>query len=86
MRIIYIRQQDYWIFPLCVISVLLMSMCLYAGVLALRVSSGAIGVSILLFLRYIIGKNYSKRRANHFLVTMVVTAALLTLGAYLLTN
>lgn len=86
MRIIYIRQQDYWIFPLSVFAALMIDTFLYAGVFWIRAASALLGFSIMFFTYYVIKKNYDARRAQHYVVTMLMASALTTLGVYYLTK
>lgn len=86
MRIIFIRQQDYWIFPLSVIGALLVSVFLYAGVTWIRLISGPLGIGILYFIYYIIRKNYSYQLAVRYLAITLVSIVVAVLGLYYLTN
>lgn len=86
MRIIFIRQQDYWIFPLSVVGALLVSVFLYAGVTWIRLVSGLLGIGILYFIYSIIRKNYSYQHAIRYLAITLVSIVLAVLGLYYLTN
>lgn len=86
MRIVFVRQEDYWIFPLSFFGVLFTTIFLYAGVMWMRLMAGLVGLSILYFMLYIIRKNYSKQLAARYLLICLSSAILLALGIHLLTN
>ena len=86
MRIIFIRKEDYWIFPLSVIGVLGVVLLLYAGAWVIRLFCGLIGFSTLYFMLYIIRKNYSRRLAARYLFICLSSAILASAGFYFLTN
>ena len=86
MRIIYIRQQDYWVFPVSVVGALLIEVFLYAGVFWMRAISGILGFSIVYFVYFVIRKNYDRRKATHYALSVLTAASLTALGLYLLTN
>lgn len=86
MKIIFVRQEDYWIFPLSFFGVLFTAIFLYAGVMWMRLTAGLVGFSILYFMLYIIRKNYSRRLAARYLLICLVSAILLALFVHFLTN
>lgn len=86
MKPLFIRREDYWIYPLSILGVLMVGSMLYAGAIQLRLLTGLAGFSIFYFMVYIIRKNYSKRLAALYLLGHLIAAILLALAAYYLTN
>lgn len=86
MRIIFIRRQDYWIFPLSIISAVMVETFLYAGVFWIRALSGIIGFSLLFFIYSIIKKNYSQKLAVRYFLIMLVAIIATVAALYALTN
>lgn len=86
MRIIYIRQQDYWVFPISVIAAVLLVVFLYAGVWYIRVLSALGGFGITFFIYYIIKKNYTIGKARHYVFMVLLSSILTAWGVYALTN
>lgn len=86
MKLSFIRQEDYWIYPLSVIGVVFTGFMLYAGAFRLRLVTGLVGFSIFFFLTYIIRKNYSKQRAAGYLLAYLIASIIFALVAYFLTN
>lgn len=86
MRIIYIRQQDYWIFPLSVFAAIMIETFLYAGVFWIRAVCALLGFPLVIFIYYVIKKNYDQKKAWHYVASMLVASVLTTLGLYYLTK
>lgn len=86
MKIIFVRQEDYWVFPLSFFGVLFTTIFLYAGVMWMRLLAGLAGFSILYFMLYIIRKNYGRKYGARYMLICLLSAILLALGIHLLTN
>lgn len=86
MKIIFVRKEDYWVFPLSVVGVAGIILMLYAGVMQIRLIGGALGFSILYFMLYIIRKNYGRRLAARYLLINLTTAIIISLVIFILTN
>lgn len=86
MKALFIRREDYWIYPLSTLGMLLVASMLYAGAIQLRLLTGLAGFSILYFMTYIIRKNYSKRLAALYLLGHLLASIAFALAAYYLTN
>lgn len=86
MKALFIRQEDYWIYPLSITGVVLVAAMLYAGAIQLRLLTGLLGFCIFYFMVYIVRKNYSKRLAALYLLGHLLAAVALALAAYYLTN
>lgn len=86
MKIVFVRKEDYWIFPLSFVGVVFSTVFLYAGVFSFKLISAFIGFSIIYFGAYIINKNYSRDYAARYIVICAASAAILALISYLLTR
>jgi hypothetical protein len=86
MKIIFVRQEDYWIFPLSFFGVVFTTVFLYAGAMKLRLVSGLIGLSIFYFMMYIIRKNYTKHLAHRYILICLVVSVVTAFSVHLLTN
>lgn len=86
MKIIFVRQEDYWIFPLSFFGVFFTGTFFYAGSGPLKWACGLAGFSTLYFGTYIIRKNYSRRLSARYLFICLLTAILGAIGFYYLTR
>jgi hypothetical protein len=86
IKLTFLREEDYWLIPGSFISIAFITLCLYAGVMQLRLIGALIGFSGLWFTTYIIRRGYNKRRSSQYLFTCLTISILLSLGIYLLTN
>ena len=86
MKIVFVRKEDYWIFPLSFVGVLLTSVFLYAGDTGVKLFSGLIGLSLLYFAANLIKKNYSRSYSNKYIVICLLSVVITAGTLYLLTN
>jgi uncharacterized PurR-regulated membrane protein YhhQ (DUF165 family) len=86
MKIVYLRREDYWIYPLSGLGIVFLSLFLYMGSSSLKLMLGVIGITNLYFITYIINKNYTKRHATQFVFVCGVCIVVLSVLAYLLTK
>lgn len=86
MKRVLVRREDYWVYPLTGLSLLSLTLFLYAGAGNIKLMSGLIGMSILYFLTYILRKNYSRQFSSGYLLACLIITAILASVAYMLTK
>lgn len=86
IKLTFIREEDYWLFPISGLSAVFLGILLWAGTVQIRLVAGLLGFSGLLFTTYIIRRGYSKRRSNIHLLIVLLFSVGLGFGGFLLTN
>jgi len=82
----YIKEEDYWVFPLTFLNIIFIALFFYAGVLVFRVPAmilGGIGSKIVFDK---IERSYSLKRAWFHWIVSILLSALIALGFYFITN
>jgi hypothetical protein len=81
-----IREEDYWIYPIVFITAIAGGIAVWASVLMFRGPALLIAALGLWFTSNKVRRDYSLARAKIHVVTIVLSAVLLALATYLLTN
>jgi hypothetical protein len=86
IKLTFLREEDYWIFPLSIISVVALAFMIYSSIFSQRLPAAVIGLGLLWFTTVKIKEGYSSKRAKlHFGLTLLCSGLFLLL-AYILTN
>jgi hypothetical protein len=86
IKLTYLREEDYWLFPVSIFSILGIVGMIYASVLMFRLPAALVGLGLLWFSANEIKKGYSKQRAWMHIGICLGISIVLFLGFYSLTN
>ena len=86
IKLTYLREEDYWLFPVSIFAILGIMAMIYASVLMFRLPAAIVGLGLLWFTAAKIKSGYSTQRAWYHVGLCLVIAILLFLAFFSLTN
>jgi len=82
----YVKEEDYWVFPLSFLNVLLLAVAFYASVIVFRAPTLILGVLGNLLVYKKLERSYSRGRALFHLCLSVSLSIGLAVWFYFITN
>jgi hypothetical protein len=86
IKLSYLRPEDYWIFPLSIISIAAIVFMVYASPFTFRLPAAIVGLGLLWFTAHEVKKGYDKNHAWLHVAICTVLSVLLFIGLFSLTN
>lgn len=86
IKLIKLREEDYWLYFVFAFSIIFLAFFMYAGVFWIRTVSAILGFGGLLFIAYILRRHYTQQAAIAHTIVCLIASSILALGAYFLTN